>query len=61
MVLEAPHHEKVDEVDITLAAEEGQIERPRDPKFCRHNARQKCSHCLPLDVSFVCRAVIYFV
>ncbi|VDM85516.1 unnamed protein product [Strongylus vulgaris] len=51
MVIEASDKEKLDEVDLILAAEDGQIKRSRDPKMCHHNARQKCAHCLPIDVS----------
>ena len=51
MVLEASQNEVVDDVDRILANEDGQIQRPRDPNLCRHNARQKCTNCLPLDVS----------
>ncbi|KAL6736224.1 NPL4 family protein [Ancylostoma duodenale] len=49
MVIEASDKEKLDEVDMILAAEDGQIKRSRDPKMCHHNARQKCAHCLPID------------
>ncbi|EPB74033.1 NPL4 family protein [Ancylostoma ceylanicum] len=49
MVVEASDKEKLDEVDMILAAEDGQIKRSRDPKMCHHNARQKCAHCLPID------------
>ncbi|ETN82076.1 nuclear protein localization protein 4-like protein [Necator americanus] len=49
MVVEANDKEKVDEVDLILAAEDGQIKRDRDPKMCHHNAKQKCAHCLPVD------------
>lgn len=41
-----------DEVDSFLASQDGMIIRDRDSRMCRHNARQKCTHCLPLDVSF---------
>ncbi|GMR36479.1 hypothetical protein PMAYCL1PPCAC_06674 [Pristionchus mayeri] len=40
---------KLDEIDVILGTKDGQIERGRDPQRCRHNARQKCSYCLPLD------------
>ncbi|KHJ89927.1 NPL4 family protein [Oesophagostomum dentatum] len=49
MVVEADDKDKLDEVDVILAAEDGQIKRSRDPKMCHHNARQKCAHCLPID------------
>ncbi|KAK6027046.1 hypothetical protein OSTOST_06934 [Ostertagia ostertagi] len=52
MVLEAKEKEKLDDVDLILAAEDGQIKRSRDPKMCHHNARQKCAHCLPIDAAF---------
>ncbi|CAI2347256.1 unnamed protein product [Caenorhabditis sp. 36 PRJEB53466] len=48
MVVELPRSEKVDEVDILLASQDGQIQRPKGPN-CRHPARQKCTNCLPLD------------
>uniref|UniRef100_A0A8R1HY26 Nuclear protein localization protein 4 homolog n=1 Tax=Caenorhabditis japonica TaxID=281687 RepID=A0A8R1HY26_CAEJA len=48
MVVEVPQSERVDEVDIFLASQDGQIQRSRGPS-CRHPARQKCTNCLPLD------------
>uniref|UniRef100_A0A914W5A8 MPN domain-containing protein n=1 Tax=Plectus sambesii TaxID=2011161 RepID=A0A914W5A8_9BILA len=41
--------QKLDDVDVFLATQEGKIEKGRDPKFCRHSTHQKCSHCLPID------------
>ncbi|CAJ0932099.1 unnamed protein product, partial [Mesorhabditis belari] len=49
MVVQASQNEKLDDVDVELSTQEGQVQRPRDPKMCHHNARQKCSHCLPID------------
>ncbi|CAD6194468.1 unnamed protein product [Caenorhabditis auriculariae] len=49
MVVEVPLKEKLDEVDVFLATQDGQVQRGKDPKFCRHGARQKCTHCLPVD------------
>ncbi|CAJ0587181.1 unnamed protein product, partial [Mesorhabditis spiculigera] len=49
MVVAAATHEKLDDVDIALAAEDGQVKRGRDSKMCHHNDRQKCTHCLPID------------
>ncbi|CAO4364033.1 unnamed protein product [Caenorhabditis nigoni] len=40
--------ERVDEVDLFLSQQDGQIQRPKGPS-CRHPARQKCTNCLPLD------------
>ncbi|MCP9261566.1 Nuclear protein localization protein 4 [Dirofilaria immitis] len=51
MVLEASLMEKVDEVDNYLAKQDGMIIRERDPRMCHHGVRQKCTHCLPLDVT----------
>ncbi|CAI4232244.1 unnamed protein product [Auanema sp. JU1783] len=49
MVVEASLLDKLDEVDAFLSGQEGKIERNRDPKMCRHNVKQKCTHCLPID------------
>ncbi|VDN52617.1 unnamed protein product [Dracunculus medinensis] len=43
------HFQKLDDVDIFLAKQSGKIERGLDPRVCRHNNRQRCSNCLPLD------------
>ncbi|CAO4368077.1 unnamed protein product [Caenorhabditis nigoni] len=48
MVHEIPQAERVDEVDLFLSQQDGQIQRPKGPS-CRHPARQKCTNCLPLD------------
>ncbi|VDM46229.1 unnamed protein product [Toxocara canis] len=41
--------EKLDDVDMFLAKQDGMIVRDRDARMCHHGARQKCTHCLPLD------------
>ncbi|KAL3091387.1 hypothetical protein niasHS_007180 [Heterodera schachtii] len=41
--------DKIDEVDKILSKLDGKIERKMDPLMCRHNPRQKCTNCLPLD------------
>ncbi|GMT14952.1 hypothetical protein PFISCL1PPCAC_6249, partial [Pristionchus fissidentatus] len=40
---------KLDEIDFVVGSKDGQIDRGRDHQRCRHNARKKCSYCLPLD------------
>lgn len=42
---------EIDEVDTFLATQPGKIERKKTI-MCRHNDRQKCTNCLPIDVSF---------
>ncbi|KAK3878570.1 hypothetical protein Pcinc_016783 [Petrolisthes cinctipes] len=38
-----------DEVDRTLAKEEGLIPRKINPQLCSHGTNSKCIHCIPLD------------
>ena len=39
------------EVDQYWAAQNGKIERKRDPILCRHGEKAMCDHCMPLEVS----------
>ncbi|CCD64969.1 Nuclear protein localization protein 4 homolog 1 [Caenorhabditis elegans] len=48
MVLEVPQTERVNDVDVFLSTQDGQIQRPKGPN-CRHPVRQKCTNCLPVD------------
>lgn len=50
MVIEVPQTERVNDVDVFLSTQDGQIQRPKGPN-CRHPVRQKCTNCLPVDVS----------
>jgi nuclear protein localization family protein 4 len=38
-----------DEVDVQLRGQECQIQRPRDPKMCRHAEKGRCIFCAPLE------------
>jgi len=38
-----------DEVDVALHQQNGLIERPPDPNFCRHGLNAKCLHCAPIE------------
>uniref|UniRef100_A0A0N5AGC4 Nuclear protein localization protein 4-like protein n=1 Tax=Syphacia muris TaxID=451379 RepID=A0A0N5AGC4_9BILA len=49
MIVQGNSVDVPDDVDDFLANQDGMIERGRDSRMCRHNARQKCTHCLPLD------------
>ncbi|XP_055902406.1 nuclear protein localization protein 4 homolog [Eupeodes corollae] len=40
---------KEDDVDLTLAKEDGRIQRGRDSKLCRHNMNGCCVHCSPIE------------
>ncbi|XP_055635839.1 nuclear protein localization protein 4 homolog [Toxorhynchites rutilus septentrionalis] len=38
-----------DSVDVELYKQDGQIQRKRDEKLCRHNSNGCCVHCSPLE------------
>jgi nuclear protein localization family protein 4 len=38
-----------DEVDLVLYSQKGLIDRPPDPKTCRHGLNAKCVHCVPIE------------
>ena len=38
-----------DEVDVLLRSRDGLIQRPRDPKMCRHAEKGQCIFCAPLE------------
>uniref|UniRef100_A0A7E4V9W4 Nuclear protein localization protein 4 n=1 Tax=Panagrellus redivivus TaxID=6233 RepID=A0A7E4V9W4_PANRE len=49
MVLDGAAVKKTDDIDDYLEQQDGRINQPMDSFLCRHNSRQKCSNCLPLD------------
>jgi nuclear protein localization family protein 4 len=38
-----------DEVDLVLYSQKGLIDRPPDPKTCRHGLNAKCVYCVPIE------------
>lgn len=49
-----------DEVDEYLSQQDGKIVRKDATQMCRHGPRQKCSHCLPIDVSLL-KTLLFFL
>lgn len=51
----------LDQVDIELAAKDGWIPQPRDPKYCQHGPHGQCTRCMPIPVSVLLTSLFCFV